>query len=120
MDRVTAQLRACVETSSLSYFRLVRIMVITSDCLSDHGGSIPPRVAKLFPCSSAVEQLTVNQLVRGSIPRKGAKQRRIRRNGVAGDCNSPGLGHDRFDPYILHQFALLVKWYNSCLVSINP
>jgi hypothetical protein len=26
----------------------------------------------LFPDSSAVEQLTVNQLVRGSIPRQGA------------------------------------------------
>ena len=26
----------------------------------------------LFPCSSVVEQLTVNQLVRGSSPRKGA------------------------------------------------
>jgi hypothetical protein len=26
---------------------LVRIMVITSDCLSDHGSSILPRVAKL-------------------------------------------------------------------------
>ena len=27
----------------------------------------------LFPDSSAVEQLTVNQLVRGSIPRRGAR-----------------------------------------------
>ena len=78
MDRVTAQLRACVETSSLSQlgdaavmvwqetvnlptsviigsipiistkFRSVRIEVITVDCLSIYGGSIPPQTAKFM------------------------------------------------------------------------
>jgi hypothetical protein len=32
----------------LHQFWLVRIMVITSDCLSDHGSSILPRVASLL------------------------------------------------------------------------
>jgi len=53
-------------------FRLVSIMVITADCLSAYGSSILPRVAKLFQCSTAVVQLTVNQLVVGSIPATGA------------------------------------------------
>ena len=48
MDRVTAQLRAGVEPSSLSQFW------------------------------------------------------RCRRNGMAGDCKSSDLGHNRFDPYHLH------------------
>ena len=34
--------------SSRHQFRSVRIMVITSDCLSDYGGSIPPQTAKLL------------------------------------------------------------------------
>ena len=35
------------DSFTVHQIRLVRIMVITSDCLSDYGGSIPPRVAKL-------------------------------------------------------------------------
>ena len=48
MDRVTAQLRACVETSSLYLFWLVHIKVIIADSLSVDGSSILPRVAKLL------------------------------------------------------------------------
>ena len=75
-------------------------MVIISDCLSEDGSSILPRIAKLsqsmeevyplglisqesqvrilplqpvlFQSSTAVVQLTVNQLVVGSIPASGA------------------------------------------------
>ena len=39
------------------------------------GGSSPPSPTKLFRISSAVEQLTVNQLVVGSIPTSGANFR---------------------------------------------
>ena len=28
---------------------------------------------------------------------------RCRRNGMAGDCKSSDFGHNRFDPYHLHQ-----------------
>lgn len=41
-------------------------------------------------------------------PRPVISTWRIRRNGVAGDCKSSDLGHDWFDPSILHQFGLKV------------
>ncbi len=50
--------------------------VYRSRTLPFHGrkrGSIPLRCTILFQCSSAVEQLTVNQLVVGSIPATGAR-----------------------------------------------
>lgn len=41
--KVTAKVR------NANDFRLVRIKVITSDCLSDYGSSILPRVANFLP-----------------------------------------------------------------------
>ena len=47
-DRVCNSSRGDVEVVAYTEFRLVRIMVITSDCLSDHRSSILLRVAKFY------------------------------------------------------------------------
>ena len=43
-------------------FRSVRIEVITADCLSAYGGSIPPQTAKLFGNSVMVTPQTLTLL----------------------------------------------------------
>ena len=86
-DRVCNSSKGDVEVVAYTKFRLVSIMVITADCLSAYESSILSRVAKLFQSSTAVVQLTVNQLVVGSIPTFGASV-----------------------------IALLVYWYYSCFV----
>ena len=77
-------------------------MVIILDCLSGDEGSIPSKVAKvLLPSSTAVVQLTVNQLVVGSIPTSGAKIWVGCSNGRAADCKSVASA-SRFDSYPTH------------------
>ena len=76
---------------------------------------IHPPQPVLFHDSTEVVQLTVNQLVPGSIPGRGASfmgrcaERRRQRT-----VNPSHQKHRRFDSYSTHQYyALLVKWYNT-------
>ena len=48
-------------------------MVITSDCLSDYGGSIPPRVAKIYPGSLLARTLPFQGEEEGSKPFRDTK-----------------------------------------------
>ena len=86
MDRVTAQLRAGVEPSSLSQIWSQGVHGRILACHARGRGSLPRGTAKLlFRDSTAVVQLAVNQLVVGSIPTLRAKPIQISSAGRAND-----------------------------------
>ena len=77
VDCKSAALVHCVfKSHRLHQIWSCHIVAIIPACLVGYRGSIPRRIAKfIFHSSTAVVQLTVNQLVVGSIPACGASFR---------------------------------------------
>jgi hypothetical protein len=55
------------------FYWLVRIMVITSDCLSDHGSSILPRVASLLREGQVDPNGLISHIEGGALPPPATK-----------------------------------------------